>query len=61
MLDGNELAQVRHEIIAELVALQRAAHNHHGSYTHLCALGDELVYAHQPIGTVLHEFSPGGP
>ena len=56
MLDNNEIAQVRHQVIAEIADLQSAAHNHHGSYTHLCAINDEMVYTHQAVGRVLYEF-----
>lgn len=59
MLDRNEITQVRQQVIAGMAEVEKAIHaNNHGSYTHLCAVGDILFYAHSPVGRVLHEFEP---
>lgn len=59
MLDPNEIAQVRHQVIAEMASIEEAIHSPvHGTYTHLCVLPDDgLIYTHQPCGRVLYEFS----
>jgi hypothetical protein len=57
MLDNNEIQQVRHTVITEMADVAQASHNHHGSYTHLCAINDELVYTHQACGRVIYEFN----
>lgn len=55
MLSPNEIEDIRRVVLAEMADVQDAT-QHHGSYTHLCAVNGDLVYAHHPVGRVLAEF-----
>jgi hypothetical protein len=58
MLNNNEIQQVRQAVACEIIEVEAALHNSHGTYTYLCMVNGYVLLAHQPVGVVLHQFEP---
>ena len=53
MLSPGEREEIRQEVYRDVADIEDSILHRAGSYTHLCLVAGDLVFAHHPVGRVL--------
>lgn len=61
MLSEIERDEIRAEVYADMIEVERMITHNAGSYPYLCLLGGSPVFTHQPVGGVLRYIPPHPP
>lgn len=57
MLSLGEQEEIRNFVHQELAGIEDQVRHDAGSYNYLCSVGGSTIFAHHPVGSVIHTIS----